>query len=101
MRRKYFIIIDVGRNNLQKTGSKTLLNDMKQQLLCEKGSRKDESHIVICGLPPVAWGDQNSANVCPRAHRKRRPGSGNILFQRLMSSFSQEPTASLRGDHEL
>ena len=27
--------------------------------------------------------------------------SGNILFQRRMSSFLKEPAASLRGDHEL
>ena len=30
-----------------------------------------------------------------------RPGSGNILFQRLMSYFFKEPTASLIGDPEL
>ena len=29
------------------------------------------------------------------------PGSGNILFQRRMSSFLKEPTASLRRDPEL
>ena len=29
------------------------------------------------------------------------PGSGDILFIRRMSSFSKEPTASLRGDPEL
>ena len=29
------------------------------------------------------------------------PGSGNILFQRLMSSFFKESTASLRKDPEL
>ena len=29
------------------------------------------------------------------------PGSGNILLQRRMSFFLKEPTASLRGDHEL
>ena len=28
------------------------------------------------------------------------PGSGNLLFQRRMSSFLKEPTASPRGDHE-
>ena len=48
-------------------------------------------------LPPVAWGDQNSANVWALGCA----GSGNILFQRRMSSFLKEPTASLRGDHEL
>ena len=29
------------------------------------------------------------------------PGSGNILFQKRMSFFLKEPTASLRGDLEL
>ena len=29
------------------------------------------------------------------------PGSGNMLFQRRMSSFLKEPTAFMRGDHEL
>ena len=29
------------------------------------------------------------------------PGLGNIMFQMWMSSFSKEPTASLRGDPEL
>ena len=83
---------------------------------------------------PCGLGDQNSANVCPCACRKRTNhgiltvlyhqltvcfflhvvrrmsldswalgclGSGNILFQKRMSFFLKEPTASLRGDHEL
>ena len=53
------------------------------------------SKVFSCPL----WlgGDQNSANVWALGCA----GSGNILFQRRMSSFLREPTASLRGDHEL
>ena len=46
------------------------------------------SSCMQCGMSLDSW-----ALGCP--------GSGNILFQRRMSSFLKEPTASPRGDHEL
>ena len=66
--------------------------------------RGDQSWDINCPIPPaycmlglLACSERmsldSSALGCP--------GSGNILFQRRMSSFLKELTATLRGDHEL
>ena len=97
--KKYLIITHIGTNNLQKMGSKKLIDDMEQ--LWETARAKTDSHIVIGLLPRYKDGRQLHDDKILYINRRLKAMSHNkgFNFLDIYWAFNEKPLLFKDGLH--